>query len=132
MDFTKDGIEARRKQIDARIAALEREILDLKTERNSISPTAFLPVEILEQIFVAFRNLYPHPPVTTLSYATVAASNGRPVERTVMWSVVAEVSQHWRSVSLGYAQLWSHITFHKPGWAKLMLERSKQAPLYIQ
>ena len=49
MDVNNKGeIEARRKQIDARIAALERETLDLKAEQNSISPTGLVPVEILE------------------------------------------------------------------------------------
>jgi F-box-like len=114
-------------QIDARIAALEREIIALKAERNSISPIARLPPEILSRIFIAFAHLGQEPrSVASSSYYSATCV------RTVQWSVLTEVSQHWRDVALGCPQLWSRIGFHKSGWAQLMLERSKDAPLYIE
>lgn len=117
--------EARRVQIDARIAALEREIIALKIERNSISPVARLPPEILSSIFVAFAGLNQEPRPGPSYYLGEST-------RTVPWSVLTEVSQHWRGVALGCPQLWSRIVFHKSGWAQLMLQRSKDAPLYIK
>ncbi|KAH6915979.1 hypothetical protein BKA70DRAFT_475518 [Coprinopsis sp. MPI-PUGE-AT-0042] len=127
--------EARRVQIDGRIAALEREILDLKAERNSISPIARLPPEILSRIFVAFANLCPKPG-SVYSRPLGPRPQGQRTRvaltrRTIQWSVLTEISQQWRNVALACPQLWSHVAFHKPGWAQLMLQRSKQAPLYI-
>jgi F-box-like len=120
--------EVRRQQIDARIAVLEREILDLKIERNSISHTARLPPEVLSRIFVAFMRVCPTPSLVPRVSLHSTFINGRTVE----WSVLTEVCRRWRDVSLGCYRLWSHITFHKPRWAQLMLQRSKEAPLYIR
>ena len=84
-----------------------------------------LPPEILSRIFIILSQMFPHPPAQGYHYWP------KP-ERMVGWSTVTEVSRRWREVALGCPKLWSRIAFHNVEWAKLMLERSKQAPRYIE
>ena len=75
----------------------QERILQLKTRRNMLSTTCRIPLEILEEIFLALVN----------SYATgYHISYGRCWLR---WTVVTAVCRYWRSVSLRTPRMWACI-----------------------
>ena len=123
MHTSKCGVEVRRREIDARIPALERKILEmkeeiqaLKTEWNAISPIGLLPREVLERIFVLYRDL----------------SFFETPWRRLPWSGLMEVSRSWHNICRECPHLWAIVDFRNPPLAELMLVRSKNAPLILK
>ncbi|TFK23070.1 hypothetical protein FA15DRAFT_621556 [Coprinopsis marcescibilis] len=105
-----------RKKIDSCIAEFEQKIRDLRTQRNELSPISQLPAEIICRIFLFCEQIMPW-----------RGSNGQG-----HWFQLTQVCRYWRAVSLGCAQLWSHIYVNSSPWTKAMVERSKHTPISIE
>ncbi|KAK7051588.1 hypothetical protein VNI00_004567 [Paramarasmius palmivorus] len=90
---------------------------------SSKAPIFKLPEEILAKIFVYCS---PSP--------LAAISNERshlPLHSKLQWLSITTVCRYWRSVSLNHPALWSTPEFEAPHFARVMLDRSKAAPLNI-
>ncbi len=48
------------------------------------------------------------------------------------WIGFSHVCRQWRTIALSCVELWSSIIFSKSKWTKLMLKRSKTAPLTLR
>ncbi|TFK65686.1 hypothetical protein BDN72DRAFT_772957, partial [Pluteus cervinus] len=109
-----------REEIDAELFSLKQRIRDLHSKRNAISPIYRLPPEILIRIFHFFQR-------------TVTGENTdfSEAEKYLGWSIVLQVTQHWRDVALGSPELWSNIVVNDPRWIEKCLERSGSNPLFI-
>lgn len=87
--------------IDAQIAQLERELLELKRQRNELSPVSAIPPEVLCQILLLATS-YPHD---TKSF--IKLQERFRVERCI--GTLCHVSHSWRTTALGCPQLWTDI-----------------------
>lgn len=89
--------ERLQQEIDARIAELESEILDLKRRRNELSPISQIPPEIFCEI---------------LELATTASEGGASIFQLRTGGhirTLCHVSRDWRSLALTCPQLWAGI-----------------------
>ncbi|KAF5325128.1 hypothetical protein D9619_010039 [Psilocybe cf. subviscida] len=102
--------------IDEKIADLtaptQQAIRLLKTHRNELAPVSKLPNEILQHIFLVWRDLAHFDPKD--------------------WYQVTHIYQHWRRVAIGSPLLWTRLYATPPGLTQLMLERSQSAPLEVE
>lgn len=89
--------------IDAQIAQLEQELLELKRQRNELSPVSTIPPEILCQILLLATS-YSEPQEKVYF---VSPPDGFRVERCT--DTLLHVSHSWRSAALGCPQLWLEI-----------------------
>jgi F-box-like len=80
-----------------------------------------LPPELLRMIFIACAN----PPFTVQhpSYWCNA--------RNMQWIAITHVCRYWRSVALGYSDLWKRLYFFNPDVTKEMILRSQGANLEV-
>ncbi|KAJ3522639.1 hypothetical protein NMY22_g11801 [Coprinellus aureogranulatus] len=99
-----------------RAADLEDELQAVRSCTNTLSLTNRLPAELLARIF--------------LKHAEAVAETWEDSKK-LGWIKICHVCQRWRTVALGYAPLWSRISFAHPELMKLLLSRSKGAPLDI-
>lgn len=90
-------------RIDAQIAGLERELLELKRQRNELSPVSGLPAEIFCHILLLATS-YPHrhDPVNFFAFPEKLRT-----ERCI--ETLLHVSHSWRSTALGCPELWADI-----------------------
>ncbi|KAF6758141.1 hypothetical protein DFP72DRAFT_888203 [Ephemerocybe angulata] len=100
-----------RELIRKRVNELKDEICALHLLHNTFAPINRLPPEILSRIFVQ------------------SAAECR--QDSLSWIQVTHTCHHWREVALDCAALWSHISFVNPAFTKVMLARSKNAPLHV-
>ncbi|TFK65487.1 hypothetical protein BDN72DRAFT_773315, partial [Pluteus cervinus] len=105
--------------IDKEIAAMQETIRELRTFRNTFTPSYRLPPEILSRIFSLIR----------LFSTLVPRSHGL---SSLQWVAVTSVSKHWRNVAIRSPELWSHISssYPKP-LLQEWLQRSKASPLSV-
>ncbi|KAI0322283.1 hypothetical protein OF83DRAFT_1289452 [Amylostereum chailletii] len=118
-------VDDARRTVDDDVGAIQHLLCTLKSRRNSFSPIASLPPEILAYVF-EIRMEDPGPPLA-VSYNSSA---GRP---PLEWIVVTQVCGHWRQVALSQPRLWTEIPFafgHR--WTKWFLERAKHAPISVR
>ncbi|KAJ3534518.1 hypothetical protein NMY22_g6885 [Coprinellus aureogranulatus] len=115
----KVAVDNRRRRLRDRVEELQNEIRELNSFHNSLSPATLLPVEILSAIFLMCRDWE----------RSQAPSPGKVTSR---WIYLTHVCHRWRAAAIDCAALWSSIVaFSKVEFAKVMLERSKTAPLTI-
>ncbi|KAF6758680.1 hypothetical protein DFP72DRAFT_887914 [Ephemerocybe angulata] len=100
-----------RELIRKRVNELKDEICALHLLHNTFAPINRLPPEILSRIFVQ------------------SAAECR--QDSLSWIQVTHTCHHWREVALDCAALWSNISFVNPAFTKVMLARSKDAPLHV-
>jgi hypothetical protein len=108
--------------IDRRIAALEGQIVELKAQRNALTPVCGLPAETLAHI---------------LSYVQHGGHDHNPLRpwRTYncTWARTMCVCRRFRTVALDTPRLWAYVdvsvegTPHSQAWAALVVQRSKTA-----
>src|SRR6202035_1424883 len=84
-------------------------------------PCVTLPPELLRMIFIACADppFAEHEP----SYWCTA--------RSMRWIAITHVCRYWRSVALGYPDLWRRLYFFNPDATKEMIRRSKGANLEV-
>ncbi|KAH6901499.1 hypothetical protein BKA70DRAFT_1522227 [Coprinopsis sp. MPI-PUGE-AT-0042] len=119
------SIEEARRLLDARVLALEKEILDIKSQRNQLAPIARIPLEVLTEIFFeCATNLWP---------MHQRSQHGLNIDLTyTKWTVVSHVCRQWRDVALGCSELWSLLSPCMPKrWIEAMVERSKASPISV-
>ena len=80
-----------------------------------------LPPELLRMIFIACAD----PP-----YAEQKPSYWLQT-RTMQWIAITHVCRLWRSVALGYSDLWKRPLFFNPDVTKEMIRRSQGANLEV-
>src|ERR1700733_14568839 len=80
-----------------------------------------LPPELLRMIFKACAN----PPIAEPGnwYRYYASS--------IRWIAITHVCRYWRSVALGYSDLWKRLRFFNPNITKEMIRRSQGANLEV-
>jgi hypothetical protein len=108
--------------IDRRIAVLEGQIIELKAQRNALTPVCRLPAETLAHI---------------LSYVQHGGHDHDPLRpwRTYSctWARTMCVCRRFRTVALDTPRLWAYVdvsldgTPHSQAWAALVEQRSKTA-----
>ena len=100
----------------------QNRILQLKTQRNMLSPICRIPQELLGEILVALASSY-------------AADYTSPCGRCwPYWTVVTEVCRYWRSVSLRTPRMWACIPltyYDKSNLLSIFMARSGHAPLTL-
>jgi F-box-like len=85
-------------------------------------PYVTLPPELLRMIFKACAD--PPSPELGVRY-WYDASNMR-------WIAITHVCRYWRSVALGYSDLWKRLYFFNPDVTEEMIHRSKGANLEVR
>jgi hypothetical protein len=80
------------------------------------SPVSSLPPELLALVF----------------RFAIQSTSKDPVPKTPLSMSFAQVCRGWRSVALSLPSLWDTPLFNWPGFAKLMLQRSRDKPLIIE
>src|ERR1700733_10274968 len=81
-----------------------------------------LPPELLVMIFIACAD----PPLAEQE----PSSYWLPLRR-MPWIVITHVCRYWRSVALGYPDLWKRLRFFNPDVTKEMICRSEGADLEV-
>ncbi|KAF5325124.1 hypothetical protein D9619_010037 [Psilocybe cf. subviscida] len=113
---THDSYHDAQLLIDEKIADLtahtQQAIRLLKTHRNELAPVSKLPNEILQHIFLVWRDLAYFDPKD--------------------WYQVTHIYRHWRCVAVGSPLLWTRLYATPPALTQLMLERSQSAPLEVE
>lgn len=126
-DSKKASTEEARKLLDDRVLVLEKEILDIKHQRNQLAPITQLPVEVLAQVFLECAQT-PWQASTTGYHGFIDIH----MPGCTKWTVVSHVCQRWREVALGCSELWSVLNPRTPEkWLEAMIERSRDNPLSI-
>ncbi|KAJ3511283.1 hypothetical protein NMY22_g15698 [Coprinellus aureogranulatus] len=110
--------------IDAQICQLERELLELKRERNELSPISTLPPEILCQILLWATSLVRIP----------QHINALPEKLRVDGYIgtLCHVSHAWRSTALACPELWVEIDVGKasdPRGIDFMVQHAHAHPI---
>jgi F-box-like len=80
-----------------------------------------LPPELLRMIFIAYAD----PPFEKYGPFYWYQS------RSMRWIAITHVCRYWRSVALGYSDLWKRLHFFNPDATKEMIRRSKGANLEV-
>jgi F-box-like len=81
-------------------------------------PYVPLPPELLRVIFKACAD----PPYDPLCWFYTTS---------IQWIAITHVCRYWRSVALGYSDLWKRLRFSNPDATKEMIRRSKGANLEV-
>ncbi|EIN04177.1 hypothetical protein PUNSTDRAFT_76971, partial [Punctularia strigosozonata HHB-11173 SS5] len=106
------GIPEAIRLLDARIDVLVAELCDLRRQRNAHIPVNRMPPEILQNIFLLYRN----------DFSTAALD----------WTAVSHVCLRWREVALSNSSLWDSPDLRFPEWAEEMIKRARGTPLHVQ
>jgi F-box-like len=85
------------------------------------SPYVTLAPELLREIFISCAD---PPSAVKPSYWSRA--------RNMQWIAITHVCRYWRSVALGYSDLWKRLYFFNPDVTKEMIHRSKGANLEVK
>ncbi|KAJ3561693.1 hypothetical protein NP233_g10038 [Leucocoprinus birnbaumii] len=113
---------AEQTQLDEDVVKLKKEIRQLYETRNELAPISILPPEVLGQVFVHLRKTYP------LSFERFLNSQD--------WLRVTRVCRRWRKIAYNCPHLWAFIALEDTPesirQAKIMLKRSKKAPLTVK
>ncbi|KAH6901500.1 hypothetical protein BKA70DRAFT_1308840 [Coprinopsis sp. MPI-PUGE-AT-0042] len=126
-ETTYASVDEARRLLDDRVLALEKQIVDIKHQRNQLAPTSRLPVEILTKIFLDQARSAQSPP-----QAPQHGSTGINSHPSTMWMGISHVCRQWREVALSCSELWSVLNPGIPTkWIEAMIERSKAAPISI-
>lgn len=110
--------------IDEEIAVHESAVRELRTRRNSYSPTSKFPNELISEIFIIVKAM-----------STVPLSYGETRDRGGGWLNVAGVCRAWRDIALNTPRLWNEMDtscVKSLEWTSTMLARSKAAPLFVE
>ncbi|KAF8550385.1 hypothetical protein OG21DRAFT_1370924, partial [Imleria badia] len=99
--------------MDERIIGLRLELLNLYSQRNSLSFNFRLPLETLETIFIHCARAYHDEDPGSLT-PTVPS-----------WVNVSCVCRHWRNVALNCRTLWTYLFVTSPRWTDELLARSR-------
>lgn len=103
--------------LDRRMTELLTEIYVLRQYRNALSFPNQLPIELLGEIFLIYRDV------------SVRDQEG---QDKATWLKLTHICRHWRDVALNLGPFWSKITFAKtPELTKAMLARSQNLPLTV-
>jgi hypothetical protein len=109
-------------EIDARIASLEREILDWRTRRNALAPLCRIPEDLLIRIFFVLQNI---------EFKNVSTS--RNFGGKWRWYRAMSVCKHLRTTAVQTPSLWSFIdTSSQQPWIDLCVSRAGQIGLSIR
>ncbi|KAI0041168.1 hypothetical protein FA95DRAFT_1477476, partial [Auriscalpium vulgare] len=109
--------------MDAEDLAIQRALHVMRSRRNTLIPIHRLPPEILTRIFM------------------LCAEHSRDVwqktigiqRTTIGWIAITYVCRRWRQLALGFAGLWTMVTFTLgERWAEEMLKRSQARPIVVK
>jgi hypothetical protein len=129
---TYNLLDAQIAAIETKIARLHAQACLLRQRRNTLTPFARLPVEILHYILdlCMHSTLLPH----YLGYSWYTTDHEtwyKPGER-IGWVSIMGVCTFLRNIATSYPALWSHIDFSRCiDWTVVCLERSRGHPLRI-
>src|SRR5277367_6303724 len=93
-------------------------IVKMELHSGKQLPCVTLPPELLRVIFKACADRQSADPGTQYS------SN-------IQWIAITHVCRYWRSVALGYSDLWRRLYFFNPDVTKEMIHRSQGANLEV-
>jgi F-box-like len=94
--------------------------LDTKPKRQPLIVYIDLPPELLCKIFVACLR----PPLVDFAHCWDYDRNKR-------WNTITQVCRYWRSVALGYPDLWKRILFFNRKVTEEMIRRSQGTSLEV-
>ena len=108
--------------VDKQLGSLRKAVEELNAQiavqvayRNTLATINRLPDIILYTIFSCFQEKY----------------RARP-RKSLEWIRVTHVCEHWRSVALDHAVLWTYIPLHRERWIPEFIKRSKSALLTFE
>ncbi|KAF9564267.1 hypothetical protein CPC08DRAFT_685438 [Agrocybe pediades] len=104
--------------IDSKIKQYEKEILALKTQRNTYAPISRLPPELITRIFECCKEVESMP--SRLQY-----------QKPPRWIPCSHVCRLWRTIALNSPTLWTDLNFNHFTWIKETFVRSKMAALKV-
>ncbi|KAF4610966.1 hypothetical protein D9613_006731 [Agrocybe pediades] len=104
--------------IDSKIKQYEKEILALKTQRNTYAPISRLPPELITRIFECCKEVESMP--SRLQY-----------QKPPRWIRCSHVCRLWRTIALDSPTLWTDLNFNHFTWIKETFVRSKMAALNV-
>ncbi|TFK62468.1 hypothetical protein BDN72DRAFT_903200 [Pluteus cervinus] len=118
-------------KIDTEISHHEAELFRLRKVRNTLTPVATLPNEVLAEIFMQChkdeiegttnQEMAPYPgPGSRIRYFLGSQR-----------FIVSWVSRRWRSVSLSHPLLWTFLTNCHPNCLRECIARSRALPLSV-
>jgi hypothetical protein len=120
-------------QIDEEIHALERRLLDLKRQRNSMLNICRLPKELLVLIIcnlqIQTKRLdepKSRKPISSVHYYFFDFKN-----HDLGWLRMTSVCKHIRDVAVNTPQLWMWVQWNPSHWNEMTVSRSENASLYI-
>ncbi|KAF8559434.1 hypothetical protein OG21DRAFT_1403077, partial [Imleria badia] len=108
--------------MDETIIRLKLELSNVYSQRNSLSLTFRLPIEILEIIFIHCARDYHHEDRPLCSLTVPALPR---------WVNISYVCRRWRNVALNCPTLWSYLSVMPPRWTDELLARSRQVSLKL-
>ncbi|KZV61945.1 hypothetical protein PENSPDRAFT_658532 [Peniophora sp. CONT] len=120
-DIKALAIEAQIQEVTEAMQAQSMTLLDLKRQRNEVVPIGRLPDEILETLFLCFRD-------------TCAESESSAVNaslRSPGWVSKTWVCHRFRALCLGYPLLWSRIGDYRHKWMFAFVQRSIPSPMDV-
>ncbi|GJE93829.1 hypothetical protein PsYK624_099930 [Phanerochaete sordida] len=122
-----------RQRLEARVAALEQELLATKAEWNELTLPGRLPPEILLRIFKNCRDEWltdsckRQHSQTRSQYYSEPSSYGS----YDLWLRNTHVCNHWRRLALSDPSLWTQLRPHTLARTEAFLQRSQQMPLSV-
>lgn len=105
------ALEEVRHDINAKIQAHFKAIVDLRKNLNALAPISRLPPELLGAIFLLVRD--------------ASKGNARCHPRS------SQVCASWRAVALGCKPLWTEINCARPMWANELMSRAGNSVLSV-
>lgn len=98
---------------------LDRQIQELKTKRNTLSPFLRLPVELILNI------------IRLVSESSHLAPSSYPAPSSRPWLPITHVCRHLRDVAIAEHTLWNRIGCHEGAWVDELVRRSGNSPLHL-
>lgn len=121
-------------ELDSRVSVLEKEILDIKSQRNRLCPISLLPPEVLCRILLFCKSCSWRKP-SRIHSATgrMTARKPSPEQQSIVkWTVITHVCRQWRRTALEYGALWNEIDGRfSTKWLSAMEQRSLNIPVII-
>ncbi|CAA7269214.1 unnamed protein product [Cyclocybe aegerita] len=106
-----------REVIDEQILKAEADIQQLKARRNTYTPAAMLPIDILSYIFQFPADLEGHTREELLVKYMVP---------------ITQVCHRWRTIAIETATLWTRVPLGYLQWTEELLRRSKGAGIDVE